>query len=60
MDEQVGYDEGILDDTILNQRYENVNIFSLLREWVVIVYNVMWAICQVRHGQNKVMFFLLV
>jgi hypothetical protein len=25
---------------------------------VVIVYNVMWAICQVRHGQNKVMFFL--
>jgi hypothetical protein len=32
MDEQVGYDEGILDDTILNQRYENVNIFSLLRE----------------------------
>jgi hypothetical protein len=27
---------------------------------VVIVYNVMWPICQVRHGQNKVMFFLLV
>ena len=60
MDEQVGYDEGILDDTILNQRYENVSILSLLREWVVIVYNVMWPICQVRHGQNKVMFFLLV
>lgn len=26
MDEKIGYDEGILDDTILNQRYENMSV----------------------------------